>query len=174
MPDWSGLLLVTAVAAVGVLLTIVPDHWMPITLLARQRGWWRVETARVAFQAGAGHVGTTLVLGLIVWLAGVAVAERFGQAIHSMRRCAVSFRRARATFMCIRMAAHLLICTGTIMTCWIRMRLRPTPKRCPPRIGTSTRRRREPRCFLFSVSRPWWKESRHSSPLDAMGSGSSS
>ena len=30
------LLLVGAVATVGVLHTIVPDHWVPITLIARQ------------------------------------------------------------------------------------------------------------------------------------------
>jgi hypothetical protein len=81
MIDLSGLLLVAAVAAVGILHTIVPDHWVPITLLARQRGWSRGETARAAFQAGVGHVGTTLVLGLVVWLAGVAVAERFGHIV---------------------------------------------------------------------------------------------
>lgn len=52
-----------------------------LTLLARQRGWSRGETARAAFQAGIGHVGTTLVLGAVVWLAGVAVAERFGHIV---------------------------------------------------------------------------------------------
>jgi hypothetical protein len=46
------LLLVAAVAAVGVLHTMVPDHWVPITLIARQRGWSRAETARASFQAG--------------------------------------------------------------------------------------------------------------------------
>jgi hypothetical protein len=81
MTDWSSFLLVAAVAAVGVLHTIVPDHWVPITLLARQRGWSRAETARAAFQAGVGHVGTTLALGLVVWLAGVAVADRFGHIV---------------------------------------------------------------------------------------------
>jgi hypothetical protein len=81
MADLSGLLLVVAVAAVGVLHTIVPDHWVPITLIARQRGWSRGETTRAAFQAGLGHVGTTLVLGLVVWLAGVVVAARFGYIV---------------------------------------------------------------------------------------------
>jgi hypothetical protein len=46
------LLLIGAVAAVGVLHTIVPDHWVPITLIARQRGWSKVETARASLQAG--------------------------------------------------------------------------------------------------------------------------
>jgi hypothetical protein len=75
------LLLVAAVAGVGVLHTIVPDHWVPITLLARQRGWSRAETARAAFQAGIGHVLSTLAIAAIVWLAGAAIAERFGRIV---------------------------------------------------------------------------------------------
>lgn len=79
MADASGWLLVGAVAAVGILHTIVPDHWVPITLIARQRGWSRNETARAAFIAGVGHVVSTLAIALVVWFAGVAVATRFGQ-----------------------------------------------------------------------------------------------
>jgi hypothetical protein len=81
MIQGTGLLLVGAVAAVGVLHTIVPDHWLPIALIARERGWSRAETARAAFQAGTGHVLSTLVIGLAVWVAGVAVAQRFGQFV---------------------------------------------------------------------------------------------
>jgi hypothetical protein len=89
MVNYSGFLLVAAVAAVGVLHTVVPDHWVPITLLARQRGWSRGETARAAFQADIGHVGTTLVLGLMVWIAGVAVAERFGHLVDTIASIAL-------------------------------------------------------------------------------------
>jgi hypothetical protein len=75
------LLLIGAVAAVGVLHTIVPDHWVPITLIARQRGWSKAETARASFQAGIGHVLSTLLIASVVWLAGVAVATRFGHVV---------------------------------------------------------------------------------------------
>lgn len=74
-------LLVTAVAAVGVLHTLVPDHWVPIALIARQRGWSRRETAGAALRAGTGHVVSTLAIGLVVWIAGMAVATRFGHAV---------------------------------------------------------------------------------------------
>ena len=76
-----GALLVGAVAAVGVLHTIVPDHWLPIALIARERGWSRAETTRAAVQAGTGHVLSTLVIGLAVWAAGVAFAQRFGRFV---------------------------------------------------------------------------------------------
>jgi UPF0716 family protein affecting phage T7 exclusion len=75
------LLLIGAVIGVGVLHTIVPDHWVPITLIARQQGWSRRETARAALKAGTGHVLSTLIIGLLVWIAGVAFATRFGNVV---------------------------------------------------------------------------------------------
>jgi hypothetical protein len=75
------LLLIGAVAAVGVLHTMVPDHWVPIALIARQRGWSRGETARASLQAGLGHVMSTLLIAAVVWLAGVAFATRFGHIV---------------------------------------------------------------------------------------------
>ncbi len=77
----EALFLIAAVAGVGVLHTIVPDHWVPITLIARQRGWSKAETARVAFKAGVGHVLSTLAIGLAVWIAGVAFATQFGSIV---------------------------------------------------------------------------------------------
>jgi hypothetical protein len=68
------LLLIVSVGVVGVLHTIVPDHWVPITLIARQRGWSMGETARAAFAAGVGHVVSTLMIASVIWFAGVAVA----------------------------------------------------------------------------------------------------
>lgn len=77
----SQLLLIGTVAAVGVLHTMVPDHWVPITMIARQRGWSRSETARAALQAGTGHVLSTLAIAIVVWIAGVTAARRLGAAI---------------------------------------------------------------------------------------------
>src|SRR5665213_3544128 len=65
----SALLLIVAVGVVGVLHTMVPDHWAPITLIAKQRGWTKAQTARAALGAGTGHVLSTLFLGLLVRLA---------------------------------------------------------------------------------------------------------
>ncbi len=89
MADASELLLVAAVATVGVLHTIVPDHWVPITLMARQRGWSRAETARVAFKAGIGHIVSTLAIAVVIWLGGIAVATRFGQWVDTIASLAL-------------------------------------------------------------------------------------
>src|ERR1700680_1643718 len=77
----GAVLLVVAVLAVGVLHTLVPDHWLPITLMARQRGWARRQTARSAAIAGFGHAASTLLIAAVVWVAGIAFAARFGAAV---------------------------------------------------------------------------------------------
>jgi hypothetical protein len=75
------LLLVLAAVSVGVLHTMVPDHWAPIALLARQNGWSRARTARTAALAGTGHTLSTLVIAVLVWLAGAVLAIHFGHIV---------------------------------------------------------------------------------------------
>jgi ABC-type nickel/cobalt efflux system permease component RcnA len=69
--------LVATVAAVGVLHTLVPDHWAPIVVIGRQKGWSRLQTARAAALAGIGHVSSTLALGAVLWVLGATVAMRY-------------------------------------------------------------------------------------------------
>src|ERR1700693_1116696 len=83
------LMLVAAVGTVGVLHTIVPDHRLPIALLARQRGWSRFETARAALQAGIGHVLSTLLIAIVVAVAGCAFADRFGHVADAVSSLAL-------------------------------------------------------------------------------------
>ena len=77
-------LLVSAAVAVGVLHTMVPDHWAPIALIARQRGWSLARTGRAAALAGVGHTVSTLAIAVVVWLAGVAAAARLGSIIETL------------------------------------------------------------------------------------------
>jgi hypothetical protein len=74
-------ILVATVGAVGVLHTLVPDHWAPIVVIARQRQWSLGRTGRAAALAGLGHVTSTLVLGGVFWLVGAAAAARYGHAV---------------------------------------------------------------------------------------------
>lgn len=77
----SPTLLIATVAAVGVLHTMVPDHWAPIAILARQQGWPRKTAAKTAAIAGIGHTASTLAIAIVVWIAGIALAQRFGNAL---------------------------------------------------------------------------------------------
>jgi hypothetical protein len=82
-------LLVATVAAVGVLHTLVPDHWAPIAVIARRQGWSVARTGRAAAVAGLGHVTSTLLLGIVVWLAGAALAVRYGHAVNVVAAAAL-------------------------------------------------------------------------------------
>jgi ABC-type nickel/cobalt efflux system permease component RcnA len=73
--------LVAAVCAVGVFHTMVPDHWAPIALLARQHGWSRSTAIRAAAGAGLGHTVSTLIIAIIVWVAGTVLAQHFGHLV---------------------------------------------------------------------------------------------
>lgn len=77
----QGYLLILAVVAVGVFHTIVPDHWVPISVLARTQRWSSAQTARAAALAGVGHTVSTLIIGACVWGAGVVFAQRFGHVV---------------------------------------------------------------------------------------------
>jgi ABC-type nickel/cobalt efflux system permease component RcnA len=74
-------LLISAVLAVGVLHTLVPDHWAPLAALARRHGWSPMRTALAAAGAGLGHVSSTLLLGVAVWAIGVIAAARFAHLV---------------------------------------------------------------------------------------------
>jgi putative Mn2+ efflux pump MntP len=75
-------LLLIAVAVIGVLHTLVPDHWAPIAVVARQQGWSLRHTAWTAAGAGLGHTLSTLAIGAIAWLVGVAAAQRYGHYVN--------------------------------------------------------------------------------------------
>lgn len=83
------LLLIGAVLAVGVLHTMVPDHWLPIVLMARQRNWTPRQTGLAALQAGTGHVVSTLLIAVLFWAAGAAVAVRFSGWIETITSLAL-------------------------------------------------------------------------------------
>jgi len=83
------LVLLGSVVVVGILHTIVPDHWAPIMLIARQKKWSKGQTVRAALQAGTGHVVTTLLIAVVVWIAGIAVATRFGNLVDTLSSIAL-------------------------------------------------------------------------------------
>jgi hypothetical protein len=128
------LLLIGAVAAVGVLHTIVPDHWVPITLIARQRGWSKVETARASLQAGIGHVLSTL-----WWWSGLPVSRlRPVSAISLIQRRAsrrspsAAGSRSQLGARCGEMPAmDTVMDMGTVMLMTLRASLvQDTVERC--------------------------------------------
>ena len=66
-------LLLAAAAGVGIAHSILPDHWVPLAVISRTNRWSLPRTAKVSFLASLGHVGLSLVLGIVLAAAGLAL-----------------------------------------------------------------------------------------------------
>ncbi len=64
-------LLLGAAAAVAVLHSILPDHWVPLAVVGRTQRWGLFRVARVSALASAGHVVASVVLAGIIAAIGL-------------------------------------------------------------------------------------------------------
>lgn len=72
MHTTSVLLLVVTAGVLGVLHSILPDHWVPLAVVARTQRWSLAHVARISALAAAGHVMTSVILGAIIAVIGLA------------------------------------------------------------------------------------------------------
>ena len=74
-----------SVAATGFVIAFlhaaIPTHWLPFVLVGRAQGWSGRKTLGVAVLAGGGHIASTVALGLLLTLAGMALHEEFGPVL---------------------------------------------------------------------------------------------
>jgi nickel/cobalt exporter len=70
-------LLLIAAGSVGFLHSILPDHWVPLAVIARTQRWSIARTAQTSLLASAGHVLTSIILGGIIALVGLQFRSTF-------------------------------------------------------------------------------------------------
>jgi sulfite exporter TauE/SafE len=88
-----------------------PDHYLPFIMMARARRWSLAKTGWITFLCGLGHIGSSVVLGLLGIALGVAVHRLV--AIESFRG---------------NIAAWLLIAFGLVYFAWgLRQAIRNKP-----------------------------------------------
>ncbi len=96
-----GLLTVTA-ASLGFIHTLVgPDHYVPFTVISKARNWSLGKTMGVTFLCGVGHILSSVVLGFVGIVCGIAVSKL--EFIESQRG---------------EIAAWLLIAFGLLYMVW--------------------------------------------------------
>ncbi len=94
--------LVITAASIGFLHTLVgPDHYLPFVMISWARKWSTAKTVWVSFLCGLGHIGSSVLLGLI----GIS----FGLAVKKLE-LVESFRG--------NIAAWLLIAFGLMYFAW--------------------------------------------------------
>jgi nickel/cobalt exporter len=105
-------ILTLTAASIGLFHTLLgPDHYLPFIVMARAGKWSLSKTAIVTFLCGIGHIGSSVVLGIVGVGLGVAVTKL--EALESFRG---------------NLAAWLLIAFGLVYFVWgLRRTLRNRP-----------------------------------------------
>lgn len=60
----------------------IPNHWLPIIVVARMEGWRKKELIVITLVSALAHVLGTVLLGLVLGLIGKQLEEKYGQAIN--------------------------------------------------------------------------------------------
>jgi nickel/cobalt exporter len=75
MPQEIIILTVTA-ASIGFFHTLLgPDHYVPFVVMARARKWSIIKTSWITFLCGIGHIGSSVLIGMIGIAMGIAVTK---------------------------------------------------------------------------------------------------
>ena len=78
------IILAGTAATIGFLHTVLgPDHYLPFIVLSKARQWSTLKTIVITFLCGFGHVLSSIFLGFIGIVLGIAVFKL--EAIESFR-----------------------------------------------------------------------------------------
>jgi sulfite exporter TauE/SafE len=70
------LILAATAASIGFFHTLLgPDHYLPFIFMAKARKWSMFKTTWVTVACGAGHVGSSILLGIIGFSFGIALGK---------------------------------------------------------------------------------------------------
>jgi nickel/cobalt exporter len=72
-------ILAATAATIGFVHTIAgPDHYLPFIVMAKARNWSTTKTTWITILCGLGHIGSSIVLGLLGVALGIAVSKLEG------------------------------------------------------------------------------------------------
>ncbi|MFC2046969.1 sulfite exporter TauE/SafE family protein [Chloroflexota bacterium] len=78
------IILAGTAATIGFLHTVLgPDHYLPFIVLSKARQWGTLKTSVITFLCGLGHVLSSIILGFVGVVLGIAVFKL--EAIESFR-----------------------------------------------------------------------------------------
>ncbi|MBC8515051.1 hypothetical protein H8D30_04260 [bacterium] len=74
------------VGGVGLSLVhaLLPNHWMPLSLLAKREGWSTAMLARASVLVGTAHVASSILLGLLVGGLGIGLSGFSEGLLHAL------------------------------------------------------------------------------------------
>lgn len=83
-------LLYFTAASLGFFHTILgPDHYVPFIVLSKARNWSKSKTLWITFVSGIGHVGSSIILGVVGVALGVSISKL--ESVEAFRGVAVGW-----------------------------------------------------------------------------------
>ncbi len=76
--------LITGSLILSVLHALIPNHWLPVLAISRKENWSISETTYVTFISGLSHALSTVLIGIVIGLLGVKMAENVSRFTYLM------------------------------------------------------------------------------------------
>ena len=74
--------LITGSLILSVLHALIPNHWLPVLAISRKENWTLSQTTSVTFISGLSHALSTVLIGIIIGMLGVTLAEHIESFTH--------------------------------------------------------------------------------------------
>jgi nickel/cobalt transporter (NicO) family protein len=74
--------LLTGSIIISLLHALIPNHWLPVLAIGKKEGWSLSETSRITFVAGAAHVISTVIIGVMLGLIGKELSHHLDHFTH--------------------------------------------------------------------------------------------
>ncbi len=74
--------LVVGSLVLSILHALIPNHWLPVLAIAKKESWSLSRTTYITFLAGLSHALSTVMLGLLVGLMSVTLADNVSHFTH--------------------------------------------------------------------------------------------
>lgn len=68
--------LIAGSLVLSALHALIPNHWLPVLAIARKEHWSIAQTTRITFITGLSHALSTVMIGFVIGIAGIQLAER--------------------------------------------------------------------------------------------------
>jgi nickel/cobalt transporter (NicO) family protein len=74
--------LVAGSLVLSVLHALIPSHWLPVLAIAKKESWSLNRTTAITFIAGLSHALSTVMVGIIVGVVGLTLADKVNYFTH--------------------------------------------------------------------------------------------
>ncbi len=74
--------IITGSLVLSVLHALIPNHWLPVLAVSRKENWTIGETTSITLLSGLAHALSTVLIGLVIGLLGVQLAEHVDHFTH--------------------------------------------------------------------------------------------